>query len=191
MARSQTCAEARRRGNIAAFDPHPSSREGMEMFESQASVQVAVPPDQLYAMVADVTRIPEWSPETVKTEWKEGSSRAEPGAHFVGRNKFGRIQWSMPCVIESAEPGRELTWSTLYRGRKITRWTYRFEPRDGGTEVTESYSESGRIPQPFHAIYGLMFRRHDKWMPENIKRSLERLKEVAESKVAAPAAGDR
>ena len=158
------------------------------MSASQASVHVAVPPDQLYALVADVTRIPEWSPETHATEWKAGSTRAEPGARFVGRNRFGWLRWSMPCVIETADPGRELTWSTLYMGRKITRWSYRFEARDGGTEVTESYASVDKIPEPFNALSGLLFRRHTDWMPENIKLSLERLKTVAESTAPTPAA---
>lgn len=161
------------------------------MVSSQASIQVAVPPEQLYAMVADVTRTPEWSPETHSTEWSEGSSRAVPGARFVGRNRFGAVRWSMACVIEVAEPGRELTWSTVLMGRRITRWTYRFEPRDGGTEVTESYAEVGGVPEPLRSILRLLFRRHDRWMPENIRRSLERLKAVAEASVPVAGAAAR
>jgi uncharacterized protein YndB with AHSA1/START domain len=165
--------------------------------KGEANIHIAVPPDQLYAMVADVTRTPEWSPETHTVEWRGDTTRAEPGARFVGRNRFGWIRWSMTCVIETAEPGRELSWSTMTMGRKVTRWTYRFEPRDGGTQVTESYTEVAKLPSPVSAVVGVMFRRHDEWMPENVRRSLERLKAVAESgssqastAAAAPAASE-
>ena len=158
--------------------------------KGEATIEIAAAPDQVYALVADVTRTPEWSPETHTVEWRDGNTMAEPGARFVGRNRFGLMRWSMPCVIETADPGRELSWSTRTMGRKVTRWTYRFEPSAGGTRVTESFTDVDKLPGPVQAIVGVMFRRHDNWMPENIRRSLERLKGVAESRsgAAAPAA---
>jgi len=34
-----------------------------------ASTEVRASADEIYAVVSDVTRIPEWSPETVRAEW--------------------------------------------------------------------------------------------------------------------------
>ena len=153
--------------------------------QSETSIEVAAPPDAVYAMVADVTRIPEWSPECHSVAWKDGSTRAEPGAQFVGKNKFGMWRWSTTCVVEAAEPGRELTWSTVSMGRKNTRWSYRFEPAGGGTRVTESYASVEPYPKPIEALLRVMFRRHDHNMPENIRQSLERFKRVAESDAGA------
>lgn len=34
-----------------------------------ASTEVRAGADQVYAVISDVTRIPEWSPETTRAEW--------------------------------------------------------------------------------------------------------------------------
>lgn len=34
-----------------------------------ASIDVRAAADQVYAVISDVTRIPEWSPETRRAEW--------------------------------------------------------------------------------------------------------------------------
>jgi uncharacterized protein YndB with AHSA1/START domain len=151
--------------------------------QATASIRVDVPPPRLHAMVADVTRIPEWSPETVRTGWIGGASEARPGARFTGQNRFGWLRWSTTVEVESCVAGRELVFSTIVMGRPHTRWRFRFEPVDGGTEVTESYETVNELRQPVRAIVGLVFRRHDGWMPENLRRSLERLKAVAERPV--------
>ena len=150
------------------------------MAQAAATIRVGVPPERLHAMVADVTRIPEWSPETVRTSWTGGATEARPGARFKGQNRFGRLRWSTTVEVEACEPGRELAFSTIVMGRPHTRWRYRFEPVDGGTEVTESYETVNELRQPVRAIVDLVFRRHEEWMPENLRRSLERLKAVAE-----------
>ena len=55
------------------------------------SVVVACPPDTLYNMVSDVTRMGEWSPICRACWWDEGSG-PRAGAWFTGRNEVpGRV----------------------------------------------------------------------------------------------------
>jgi hypothetical protein len=86
-------------------------------------------------MVADVTRVGEWSPETVGAEWLEGARGPAVGARFKGRNKR-RGSWNTTCTITAADPGREFAFVV---GKGETSWRYRFEPLDGGCDVTESF----------------------------------------------------
>ena len=45
-----------------------------------ASIHVSAQPDAVYALISDVTRMGEWSPETRSCEWLDGASgvRSEP-----------------------------------------------------------------------------------------------------------------
>lgn len=53
------------------------------------SALVEAPPETVWALVADVTRMGEWSPETVRCTWVDGATGPELGAAFKGDNKRG------------------------------------------------------------------------------------------------------
>src|SRR5215204_714502 len=100
-----------------------------EGIEGQASIQIQAPPEKVYAMLSDVTRMGEWSPECMRAEWLGGATGPAPGARFRGHNKLNwLIRWSTTPTVKVADPGNE-----------ETRWTYRFAPKGGGTELTESF----------------------------------------------------
>ena len=50
------------------------------------SKEIAAPPDKVWAMVADVTRMGEWSPENDGGTWLGDATEAKPGAKFAGAN---------------------------------------------------------------------------------------------------------
>lgn len=146
--------------------------------KGEESIEIAAPPDKVWAMVADVTRMGEWSPENKGGEWIDGASAPAVGARFKGRNKQGRARWSTKCLVEECEPGRIFAFATQVGGKDRTRWSYRFEPVVAGTRVTESW-ESVR--------YGRLSRlllKPEKRQPEierGVRQTLERLKEKAEA----------
>ena len=39
----------------------------------QVSVDVDAPPEQVFELVSDVTRMGEWSPESTGAEWRSGT----------------------------------------------------------------------------------------------------------------------
>jgi Polyketide cyclase / dehydrase and lipid transport len=100
---------------------------------------VAAPPDQVYAIVADVTRIGELSPVCTSARWDEGAGPRE-GAWFTGRNETeGREPWERHCEVVAAEPSRRFAWVTGGQAEGTAEWSYRFRPTDEGTEVEESW----------------------------------------------------
>jgi len=111
--------------------------------QDDESVVVAAPAEVVYDLVAEMTRMGEWSPETAQVEWIDGSTGPAVGARFVGHNvsgPFNLMKWSRKGTVLAADRGREFTFATEEGGREGTVWTYRFEPVDGGkTRVTESY----------------------------------------------------
>jgi uncharacterized protein YndB with AHSA1/START domain len=150
---------------------------------AEVSTHIAAPPERVYDLVADVTRMGEWSPETISCEWLDGASRAEPGAWFAGTNR-ARATWTTRCHVDVADPGRELAFTVHAGGRPSSRWRYRFEPDgDGGTIVTESmeglltYSPAVRLLK--RVVTGVGDRSAHN--AEGMRRTLARLKAVAES----------
>jgi len=110
--------------------------------QDSRSVVIEAPPESIYALVADLTRMGQWSPECRQVEWLEGSTGPVEGATFVGHNRggpAGLMKWSRQGRVLTAEPGREFAFVTEEGGRESTEWRYRMEPVDGATRVTESY----------------------------------------------------
>ena len=96
----------------------------------------------LYAMVSDLSRMGEWSPENVGGEWRHGSGPTI-GGRFKGRNERGSRQWTTNVEVTAAEPGRSfefvvhVVWPLTY----LATWGYRFESRDGSTLVTQYHQD--------------------------------------------------
>lgn len=99
------------------------------------SIEILAPCDNVWGMVADVTRMGEWSPETVAGEWLDGAGGPAVGARFKGRNRR-RGPWSTTCTVTAATPGTEFAFRV---GKGETTWRYEFAPVDGGCRVTESF----------------------------------------------------
>ncbi len=53
----------------------------------QVDRQIAAAPEKIWALVADVLRMAEWSPVLVGCEWTGSASGPEAGARFVGHNR--------------------------------------------------------------------------------------------------------
>ncbi len=78
----------------------------------EQSVHIDATPHEMYALVADVTRMPEWSPEILRCGWLDGATEATVGARFVATNKVRRgPAWKNRPVVTVAEPGPELAFS--------------------------------------------------------------------------------
>jgi Polyketide cyclase / dehydrase and lipid transport len=105
----------------------------MTELQRHGSLVIARPPDEVYALISDITRMGEWSPVCKACWWDEGDG-PRVGAHFTGRNELPERTWETRSEVVAAEPGKEFAWVV---GADIARWGYTFAPVDGGSEVTE------------------------------------------------------
>ena len=85
-------------------------------------MEVAAAPSALYAMVSDVTRMGEWSPENVGCAWIGGATGPAVGARFKGRNQRGWCRWSTVNEVVEAEAGRVFAFRTSSMGLKVAEW---------------------------------------------------------------------
>lgn len=100
-----------------------------------ASTFVARPPEVVYDLVADITRMGEWSPVCKECWWDDGHS-GQVGDWFTGRNITPEKTWETRSEVSVAERGREFTFIV---GGTYVVWSYSFEPTDGGTTITERW----------------------------------------------------
>lgn len=150
---------------------------------AESSIVIDAPAAELWATVADVTRIPEWSPVCHRVEWIDGASEAVVGARFRGHNRLNGARWARDCVITEAEPGQVLAFSTLFKGQESTRWRYRFDPDGSSTTVREAY-QVVLIPPWLRVLRRLpgVVAKSERDTAWNVTTSLERLKAIAEAR---------
>lgn len=146
------------------------------------TIHVDAAPDEVYALVSDVRRMGEWSPETVHAEWIDGATGPAVGARFKGTNRRGIVRWSTKPRVVEVEPGRVFAFVTEFRGQDQTRWTYRFEPEAGGTRLTESFDLVHDIPKFVATAERFLLRVKDRRadLEDGMRATLERIKQAAE-----------
>lgn len=149
----------------------------------EASTRIAAPPDQLYAMVSDVTRMGEWSPECYRCVWLGDAHGPDVGARFRGFNRKGwRWWWTTATVVEAA-PGESFAFDVGSFGLPVARWSYEFRAADEGTgtDVTERW-EDRRPKGPIAVITGLATGVPDRGEHNRagMEQTLARLKAAAE-----------
>lgn len=149
---------------------------------------VQASPDALYELVADVTRMPELSPEVAACEWLDGATAPAVGVRFRARNTAGRgPDWHNTPVITVADPGREFAFSRTEKGAGTIVWRYVFTPEGTGTRVTESYEVTTPVTLfgwfVIGVIYGNKDRRGD--LRRGMTQTLERLATLAETSSSA------
>jgi hypothetical protein len=93
-------------------------------------------PRKVYELIADVTRMGEWSPESAGGEWLSGEP-GTVGSTFRGDNRRPWFKWSTNCTVIAAEPGKRFAFAVESYGRPVSTWEYEITPRTGGCQVTE------------------------------------------------------
>jgi hypothetical protein len=154
------------------------------------SIHVNAPPDEVYQLVADVTRMPEFSPEILSCRWLDGAEEAAVGARFAARNKVpNRPAWTNKPVVTVVEPGRAFAFARTEKFAGTVEWTYRFDPDLEGTTVTESYEVTRPLSPVGWFIIGTLFGRGDRRgdLRSGMLKTLQAMRETAEqSRQVAP-----
>ena len=147
----------------------------------EVSLWMDAPPDRVWDLVSDVTRIGEFSPETFEARWTRGSTGPEVGASFKGhvrRNGVGPTYWS-PCQVTKCVPHEVFEFAVGTDDVTLNNWGYRLEPKDGGTLVTEYFRLEPKLPlRIYWTVLGALRGRTNE---RGMRTTLERMKEVVES----------
>jgi uncharacterized protein YndB with AHSA1/START domain len=146
----------------------------------EATVHIAAPPDRIWDLVSDVTKIGRYSPETFEAEWLEGATGPAVGAKFRGhvkRNGIGPIYWTTCTVLESV-PGEVFSFGVGPGDKPLSTWGYRLVPSGDGTDVTESFDLAPTALLRFYwAVLGWARGRTNR---NDMRTTLERVKAEVE-----------
>lgn len=148
------------------------------------SIHIAAAPEDVYALVSDVTRTGEWSPQCRRVEWE--SDDRGVGARFTGHNSKPGRDWTTHSSVTVAEEGREFAWRLDGAG---VEWGYRLTPMGGGTLLTEYTNFPLSAEQFFQAKFGETAEAEMKTRlsdaVEGIEKTLQTIKSVMEKDTAA------
>jgi uncharacterized protein YndB with AHSA1/START domain len=147
----------------------------------RVSREISASPEKLWAMVSDVTRMGEWSPENEGGEWLGDATTAESGARFRARNRVGKKSWKTVAAVIDVEPGHRFSFRVSAGPVKVADWSYTFEPTPNGCRVTESWTDLR--PGWFKPIARLGTGVGDRATHNRtgMEQTLERLAAIAES----------
>jgi len=140
------------------------------------TVHIDAPPEKVWDLVSDVTKIGRYSPETFEAEWLDGADGPAVGARFRGhvkRNGKGPIYWVTCTVIESV-PGREFAFGSGDPAQPMIVWRYHLEPGGSGTDVTESFRLADTLL--FRVYWALLGWARGRTNRNGMRTTLERIK---------------
>ncbi|MFF5212810.1 SRPBCC family protein [Streptosporangium sp. NPDC000396] len=143
------------------------------------SIEIAAPPELVYALVSDVPNLPSWAAECVRCRWLGKAAGPAEGVRFLGVNRNKFFVWPTVSEIRHADPGRRFSWEVL---GGIAYWEYVITPAPGGCTVTESTWDLRGFALK-HVLAPLMSGVRDRRVANrrNMALTLDRLKLAAEA----------
>ena len=149
--------------------------------ELRAETRIAVPPERVWALLTDFSRMPDWSPELVRmVALKPGGLRV--GQWYLGINRRNAVVWPTRSVVSQLEPGRAVAWDTKSSG---ARWIWELAADDsGGTSVVHRRPVPERLARMSKVFAPLALggsETHADELEAGMAETVARLKAAAES----------
>ena len=145
------------------------------------TVHMAAPPERVWDLVADVTKIGRYSPETFEAEWLDGATGPVGGRQIPGacqaQRQGPRLLDHLHGHGQRAEH-REFAFGVGPADKPLNVWRYRLEPAGDGTDVTESFQLADTAPlRLYWALLGWARGRTNR---NGMRTTLERIKAEVE-----------
>lgn len=147
--------------------------------DASASIDIAAPPERVYALVSDPGTLAELAVEYQRHRWLGGATKAEVGARFVGSNKHTFRRWTTVCTITDAD-GKRFAFDVAGGPVKSARWAYDIAATADGCTVTESTWDQRPAWLRRSAVWVLGIKDRTAHNQANIEATLRALKERAE-----------
>lgn len=100
----------------------------------EASVHVSATPARVWALVGDVCRMPEWSPQVESTRLRSGFDDVRLGTQFTNRNRDGDLAWTTHAEVVRFEPEREIAFRVE---ENWVVWSFELSPETDGVRLVQ------------------------------------------------------
>lgn len=147
----------------------------------ECSASIAVSPERVYDLVADVTRMGEWSPENTGGRWLGDAIGPDTGVRFRGSNRKGLRRWTTTCTVTAAHRGQRFAFDVKLGPLPISTWEYVFRPEGDGTTVTEAWTDRRATWLRVAAVPVMGVPSRPRYNRRGMEATLAALKAAAES----------
>ena len=105
----------------------------------QAQIDIDAPVAKVWALVSDLSRMPQWSPQCRADE--AAGRPLRQGTRTINLNRRKHLFWPTTSRITEFIPDKKLAFRVNENG---TVWSYELEPTATGTRLTETrHAENG------------------------------------------------
>ncbi len=143
-----------------------------------ATIDVQAPPAAVWAVVSDLERMGEWSPQCKTMKVLGGEPKL--GTRTINVNKRGPVMWPTTAKVVRFEPERRLAFRVT---ENHTIWSYELEPTETGTRVIERREAPGGTTAVSDFLIRLAFggqRSFDGELERGMNATLAKIKAAAE-----------
>lgn len=145
--------------------------------ELEATIDIAAPSEKVWAIVSDLKRMAEWSPQCRMMRVR---GPVEHGTKTFNLNRRGLLFWPTTSKVVAFEPNKKLAFRV---NENKTVWSYELSETDGVTTLTESRrSPSGGSKLSATLVNRFMggTESFEVEMVEGMNQTLARIKREAE-----------
>jgi uncharacterized protein YndB with AHSA1/START domain len=143
----------------------------------QAQVEINAPVSKVWALISDLSRMPQWSPQC---RWMKPLGPLRAGTRTININRRGLLFWPTRSIVTEVIPEQKLAFRVPTNG---SVWSYELEPAAGGTRVIESrHAENGVTAVSNLATKAFMggVATFESELVDGMNASLHRIKAAAE-----------
>ncbi len=144
----------------------------------QAQIDINAPVAKVWALVSDLSRMPQWSPQC---RLMKSLGPLRQGTRTINLNRRNFLFWPTTCTVTEVIPEKKMAFRV---NANNTVWSYELEPTDVGTRVVETrHAENGVKAISNMSINALMggVPSFERELVDGMNTTLARIKAAAES----------
>jgi uncharacterized protein YndB with AHSA1/START domain len=153
----------------------------------EVSLTVAAPPERVWALASDITRVGDWGGECVGAQWVDGADSPAVGARFLGHQVREDRKWETTSVIIESQPSVSFAWAVGDPANASATWRYQLASDGSGGTVVRYRAVMGPGPSGLTDMIAEMPDREDsiiasrlKEQERNMTATLHAIKRAAE-----------
>ncbi len=132
-------------------------------------IEIAAPPERVWAAMSDVERWPEWTASVTSVERLDGGPFGVGSRARVRQPRFPAAVWTVTAL----EPGRSFAWQSPAPGL-LSVGVHTVDPvGDSAARVTLSLTWSGPLAPAMRLLVGRLSRRYVAMEAQGLKRRCE------------------
>ena len=143
----------------------------------QAQIDINAPVAKVWALVSDLNRMPQWSPQC---RLMKSLGPLRQGTRTINLNRRKFLVWPTTSTITEVIPEKKMAFRV---NANNTVWSYELEPTDTGTRLVESrHAENGVKPISNMSINAVMggVPSFERELVDGMNATLARIKTAAE-----------